>query len=102
MPFPVILLCSLMLMAGAFPLPYAYYSVLRLLACAVFIFAIYLAAQRQHRWLPWAYGLCALVFNPLAKLHLPKELWMLLDIAAGLLLLGSAGVIRRRASPHTE
>lgn len=48
--------------------------------------------------LPWVYGITALVFNPIIKIYFPKEIWAVIDIAAGVLLLVTARVIRTNAS----
>jgi hypothetical protein len=94
MPPAVVYITAGMLFIGAAPLPYGYYTLLRLVACAVFACAVFVAFYRGSRLLPWAYGLVALVFNPLVKIHLPKEVWAFVDVAAGTLLLTTAKKIR--------
>lgn len=94
MPLAVIYVASAMLMVGALPLPYGYYTLLRFVGCAVFAFAAYVAFERKSQYLPWVYALLAVVFNPFIKVHFPKEAWMVIDIAAGALLLASAKHIR--------
>ncbi len=39
----------------------------------------------------------ALVFNPIVKIHFPKEMWAVVDIAAGLLLLAMAKQVKANA-----
>lgn len=90
MPAGVIYACAAMLLLGAAPLPYGYYTLLRLVACGVFAYAAFLTADKKHKFLPWVFGLLALLFNPIVKIHLPKELWALVDVAAGVLLLATA------------
>ena len=90
MPKPVIRLCAFMLVLGVLPMPYGYYTILRLAACIVFGIAAYAAKELHPVWLSWAYAFCALLFNPVIKVHFQKELWGLLDIAAAAVLIASA------------
>ncbi len=97
MPVGVIYACAVMLLVGAAPLPYGYYTLLRLVACGVFAFAAFVSFERKSKILPWVFGLLALLFNPIIKVHLPKEAWALVDIAAGVFLLLTAKAVRGNA-----
>lgn len=97
MPATVIYICAAMLFLGAAPLPYGYYILLRLVACGVFAFAAYVAYNRKRKALPWIYGFAALVFNPIIKIFFPKEVWVFVDIAAGILLLATGKAVRTNA-----
>lgn len=97
-PVAVIYICAAMLFLGAAPLPYGYYTLLRLIACGVFAFAAFVAHERKNLVLPWLYGLIAVLFNPIVKIHLPKEAWVFVDIGAGILLLFTAKIV----SPDTK
>ena len=97
MPVGVIYACAAMLFVGAAPLPYGYYTLLRLVACGVFAFCAFVTAERKHKVLPWVFGLAALLFNPVVKVHLSKELWALVDIAAAILLLANAKKVKPNA-----
>lgn len=90
MPKHVVYTLAGMLFIGAAPLPYGYYMFLRLIACGVFAYASFLAYSKNCRALPWVYGLLALLFNPFVKIHLPKEMWVFVDIGAGILVLATA------------
>lgn len=90
MPVGVIYACAIMLFVGAAPLPYGYYTLLRLVAFGVFAFAAFVSADRKYVALPWIFGFLALLFNPIFKVHLPKELWAPIDVAAAILLLVTA------------
>lgn len=97
MPTAVIYICAAMLFIGAAPLPYGYYMLLRLVACGVFAFAAFVSFDRKHKTLPWVFGLLALLFNPIIKVHLPKEAWAFVDVAAAILLLVSAKAVKSNA-----
>lgn len=94
MPIPVIYISAALLFLGSAPLPYGYYMLLRLVACGVFAFAAYIAHERKNQLLPWVYGLIAVLFNPIVKIHLPKEAWMFVDVGAAVLLLATAKTVR--------
>jgi len=97
MPTAVIYVTSAMLFLGVAPLPYGYYMPLRLVACGVFAFAAFIAFDRKSKALPWVYGFLALVFNPISKIHFPKEMWAVVDVAAAVLLLATAKAVKTNA-----
>lgn len=101
MPTAVSRLCALMLLFGALPMPYGYYTILRLVACIVFGIAAYSTREVQPLWVSWGYAFCALVFNPVIKVHFQKEVWGLLDIAAAALLIASSKKLSSQ-KPVTE
>ena len=87
MPTTVIYITAGMLFLGAAPLPYGYYMLLRLVVTIVFAWAAYATYERKEEVLPWVLGVIALLFNPLIPIHLPKEVWMIVDVGAGIFLL---------------
>ena len=101
MPVAVIYIAVAMLFIGAAPLPYGYYMLLRLVATGVFVWAAFIAYERKNEVLPWVYGVLALLFNPLIKIHLPKELWAVVDVGSGVLLLATKSIIQQRANENT-
>lgn len=94
MPAAVLYICAAMLFAGASPLPYGYYTLLRLVAFGVFAASAYISYKKGQKVLPWVLGLVAVIFNPIVKVHFPKEIWMGLDIAAGILLIAIAKKVK--------
>ncbi len=96
MPASVILICAGMLFLGAAPLPYGYYMLLRIVACGVFAYAAFVAHERESSVLPWVYGLLAITFNPVVKVHFPKEIWAVIDVASGIFLLVTSSSLKSR------
>lgn len=86
MPKQVIFLAASFLLLGAFPLPYGYYTLLRLIACAVFAWAAYISFENKEALLPWVFIVLALLFNPIIKVYLSKEIWAAIDICSAALL----------------
>lgn len=87
MPKAVIFITAGMLFVGALPLPYGYYMLLRFVACGVFAWAAFVTYEKNEEVLPWVFGILAIVFNPLIKIHFPKEIWAVVDFTSGLFLL---------------
>jgi hypothetical protein len=92
MPVAPIYIITALLFLGAAPLPYGYYMLLRLAAFGFFIWAALITYEKQSQYLPWVFGLLALLFNPIIKIHLPKELWAAVDIASAIFIL----VVRKK------
>lgn len=101
MPITVIYIAAAMLFVGAASLPYGYYMLLRIVATGVFIWAAFVAYERGQKSLPWVYGVLAILFNPLLKVHLPKELWAVVDVGSGIFLLVTSKKIRGRKIGNT-
>lgn len=101
MPVAVIYIGAAMLFIGAAPLPYGYYMLLRLVATGVFIWAAIAAYEGKNESLPWIFGVLVILFNPVIKIHLPKEVWAVVDIAAGVLLLATKRTIQERKHEST-
>lgn len=101
MPVVLIYIVSAMLFLGAAPLPYGYYMLLRIVACGFFIWAAVIAHDKNNQYLPWVFGFLALLFNPIIKIHLPKELWAVIDIGSAILILSMKSKIIEANSEST-
>jgi len=88
----------LFLGAAQLQLPFGYYTVLRIVATGAFLWAFFVALNRNASLLPWIFLLFAIVFNPIIKVPLPKELWMFVEIAAGALLMFTQNKIKQQTS----
>ena len=71
-----------MLLLAAFPLPYGYYRLLRLVVCPAAAWVAYRAWKAQPRQDGYAvaFGLVAVLFNPFSLVFFGKGLWALIDI----------------------
>lgn len=84
-PKLVWLVAMVALGVAVFDMPYGYYGLLRLLVCGV---CLYMAAQEGNRgsgWV-WILGGCALLYNPIFKIHLGREIWSIVNVATIALL----------------
>lgn len=100
MPITVIYIAAGILFVGAVKLhlPYGYYTVLRIVATSVFILAFLVAFNRSKSFLSWIYLLFAVAFNPIMKVPLSQERWMIVDIAVGALLIFTQNKIKQHAT----
>jgi len=95
MPIAIIYVTSAMLLIAVAPLPYGYYTLLRLVVTGVLVWAAYITYTRNNNVLPWIFILIALLFNPIIKVHFQKEIWMVIDIAVCVFLLASKKYIQQ-------
>src|SRR2546425_4607014 len=84
-PTKVFALVAVLLLIAVAPLPYGYYTLVRLVvtACAVFTAYTALTSSDKSFW-PWAAILVAFIFNPVIPVHLTKKIWMCLDVAGAI------------------
>lgn len=98
LPKPVIYIAAGLLFIGAAPLPYGYYTLLRIVATVVFVWAAVISLRRKYAILPWAFGILAVLFNPLLKIYLDKEVWAVIDISSAAFLIAVSGRIEQEPS----
>jgi hypothetical protein len=100
MPIAVIYIVAGILFLDAAPLhlPFGYYTMVKIVAMGAFIWAFLIAFNRNATFLPWIYLLFAATYNPVMKVPLPLDLWMIVDIAAGTLLIFTQNKIKQQAS----
>lgn len=61
--------------------PYGYYILLRWVCCAGFAYlAIQALAQEKHDWV-WVFGVIAVLYNPIIRVHLTREIWSVANVA---------------------
>lgn len=83
------LIAAVLLFAALGRHAYDYYTILRWIACGTAAFTAFQAAQsKKTGWLV-VFIIVAVVLNPIAPLHLKRDTWALVDIAAAVLLLVS-------------
>ena len=68
------------LLVGIPPIwPYGYYVLLRLIVCAVSIYAIYVRRDSKSEYIVALVGI-TLLFNPMIPVYLNKLLWVPIDL----------------------
>ena len=75
---------ALLLVLALLPLPYGYYTFLRLvvtIAAAIAAFLVYQQASLNRSW-AIAFGIIAVLFNPIFPVYLDREVWAVIDLFA--------------------
>lgn len=79
--------------------PYEYYILLRWVCCAAFSYlAIKAFAQEKEGWV-WVLGITAVLYNPIIRIHLTREIWSVINIAT--ILVGVLSVVVMRSGAET-
>ena len=86
-PTPVIYIASALLFIAIFPMPYGYYTLLRITATGVFVWVAIAAINQNEKIIPWIFIVLAILFNPIIKIHFAKEIWAVIDFGAAAFLL---------------
>ena len=71
-----------LLLVALFPLPYAYYQIMRWVICSCALYIAYQSYQEKEEWNKTAvlFVSIAILYNPIGAIHLFKEAWMVLNI----------------------
>lgn len=90
----VFIIPALMSLIALAHLPYGYYQILRLVVTACAGWVIYDCAKRE-RW-AWLvpFGLIALTFNPVFRVHLDREIWSVLNVITAAAFLFGTWIFR--------
>jgi hypothetical protein len=70
-------------------MPYGYYQLVRFISFVGFLVLSYDANERKNNFLKIIYLSLAILFQPLIKIPLGRELWNIVDVIVGVFLLGS-------------
>ncbi|PIZ31036.1 MAG: hypothetical protein COY40_03165 [Alphaproteobacteria bacterium CG_4_10_14_0_8_um_filter_53_9] len=79
-----LLLCMVaLLLIAVLDMPYGYYQFLRLALSGTLVYSLYSdEALRQKDVLKWSLIGVAILYNPILPVHLTKEIWAMLNLAA--------------------
>jgi hypothetical protein len=59
--------------------PYGYYILLRWVCCAVFAYLAFQALAQEQQSCVWVLAMTAVVYNPIIRIHLTREIWSVLN-----------------------
>jgi hypothetical protein len=65
-------------------LPYGYYQFVRFAALIGFAFLSYQSYERNDKSFAFIFGALAILFQPLIKISLGREVWNVVDVVAGI------------------
>ena len=60
--------------------PYGYYIILRWICCSIFAYLSVQAHSRNKQGLLWVLGITALLYNPIFRVYLNRELWSIINV----------------------
>ena len=82
-----IILSIVMLFGAIAEWPYGYYILLRWITCITSILVVLQAFEKDIDWVKVLFIIIAILFNPLAPIHLSRSTWIPLDIVTAILLI---------------
>lgn len=94
-PAAVWLLPVATLLIALAPLPYGYYLMLRLVVCASAAYLSYSAWRSGSRFWVWLLVLLALLYNPVLRVHLSREIWQVINVLTAAAYLAHFWIERR-------
>ena len=77
-------------------------TALRFIVCGVSAYIAFIAYLWQKLLATWLFGFIAVLFNPLIPIHLPREVWQLIDLTCALLFVAIAGTLRKPTKNKTK
>jgi len=81
-----IVISIVMLLLAILPLPYGYYTLLRLVVCITVVLLAWQCYIKQKISWVWLLGFIALIFNPVFPLYFEKGLWIVIDLIVAIIL----------------
>lgn len=83
----LLIIAGVMLLLAIPPMwPYAYYQIMRVVVCIAAAYGAYTAFQTERNGWVWVLGAMAILFNPIAPIHLDKESWILPDLIGAIIM----------------
>ena len=72
------------------PIPYfAYYQLMNWIVVGAALMTTLHAYQQKSPWIAWLFALVAVIFNPLAPLYFPTNVWHIADVVVAILFVAS-------------
>ncbi len=69
--------------------PYGYYQILRWAIAGITGYTAYIAYEQGENVWTWILAITAILFNPIAPIHLDRETWSVLNIIAAAIIFTS-------------
>jgi len=80
--------------------PYGYYQILRWVICGLTGYSAYLAYEGDKNVWTWIFGITAVLFNPIAPIHLPRETWSVINLIVAAIIFIS--IFKMKVIPKKE
>ena len=96
------LIAAAMLFGALGRWPYSYYIVLRWVTCAAAVFVACRSHASEKPWGIWVFVFIAVLFNPIIPVHLARQAWQIIDLAAATTFIAAAFIISEPAPPTPD
>ena len=93
------IILAILLFICLFDMPYGYYQFVRLVGLIGFLILAYQSNQQDRQTEMIIYAGLALLFQPIFKIALGREIWNIVDLIVGIGLLVSTFVVPQQNSP---
>lgn len=77
------IILGILLLLCLAPMPYGYYTFIRLVATGCFAYWAYKAKQRVDEKAMWIFLFLAILFQPIFKIALGRVIWNIVDVIVG-------------------
>ena len=77
---------GILLLLATMPLPYGYYTFLKIITCgfsALLSYRSFNSEGGDKSFWSWLFLLVAILFNPIASIHMDKGVWIFIDVVLG-------------------
>lgn len=93
------IIAIIMLLGALYPSnPYGYYVILRIVLCIICAYLAFRANELATNAWVWILGVIALIYNPIVKVHLNREIWTAVNIATIIVLAISLTIFCKKGS----
>ncbi len=82
--------------------PYGYYILLRWVCCGVFAYLVLRAVALDMQGWAWTLGITALIYNPIVRVHLTREIWPIVNMVTIGIAITSIFSLRSRSKPVSK
>jgi len=99
---PQVIAATMLLWALVPSNPYGYYILLRWICFGIFGYLTYLSFNQSKDGWAWLLGVNIVIYNPIFRVHLDRELWSIINVISILILLASISIIKTDNEEHDE
>lgn len=78
--------------------PYGYYILLRIVVFAACAYLAFRAAEIEKTSWVWVLGVTAVIYNPIIRIHLNREIWSVVNIVTVIILILTFCILRKPTS----
>lgn len=74
------LIPATMLLLAFLDWDYWFFQLLRWVVCFSAVYIAYQNYLKDNIYFPWAFGIIAVLFNPINPIHLDRDMWAVIDV----------------------